>query len=90
MGWMPLQFVAQPVFGWGVNNPVLCKGEKFNLKVVQKEVTNYLASVMIPTKDEEMFWQDFQKGSIVWSGYLEKTGITKHIQLSYGIVEMQG
>ena len=40
-------------------NPVLRKGQKFDVDVAQKEVENYLASIMIPTKDEEKFWRKF-------------------------------
>ena len=43
-------------------NPVLRKGEKFDLKLVQKEVRDYLESVMIPTKTEEKFWRAFAEG----------------------------
>lgn len=43
-------------------NPVLRKGERFELKAVQKEVKDYLASVMIPTKGEKMFWEAFAEG----------------------------
>lgn len=42
-------------------NPVLRKGEQFELEVVQKEVRDYLAAIMIPTEDEKMFWQFFSK-----------------------------
>lgn len=40
-------------------NPVLRKGEKFNLDAVQKEVKDYLASIMMPTEEEENFWRAF-------------------------------
>lgn len=43
-------------------NPVLRKGEKFDLEVVQKEVKVYLASVMITTESEENFWRAFAEG----------------------------
>ncbi len=42
-------------------NPVLRKGEKFDLNIVQKEVRDYLASVMVPTRAEENFWNAFTK-----------------------------
>jgi predicted nucleotidyltransferase component of viral defense system len=42
-------------------NPVLRKGEKFELKEVQKEVQDYLEAILIPTKDEEMFWKAFSE-----------------------------
>lgn len=44
-------------------NPVLRKGEKFDLEVMQKEVKAYLASVMIPTAAEENFWRAFAGGN---------------------------
>lgn len=53
-------------------NPVLRKGKKFNLEAVQKEVKDYLASVMIPTESEENFWGPLQKVLIALSWYLEK------------------
>ncbi len=43
-------------------NPVLRKGEKFDLEVVQKEVKDYLVSIMIPTEEEENFWRAFAEG----------------------------
>lgn len=43
-------------------NPVLRKSEKFNLEVAQKEVRDYLASIMIPTEAEEKFWRAFAEG----------------------------
>lgn len=43
-------------------NPVLRKGEKFELEVVQKEVKDYLTTIMIPTKDELIFWKKFSEG----------------------------
>lgn len=44
-------------------NPVLRKGEKFNLDVAQKEVKDYLKSIMIPVETEENFWRAFAKGN---------------------------
>lgn len=41
--------------------------EKFDLEEVQTEVRDYLASVMIATKDEEMFWQDFSVSIVILS-----------------------
>lgn len=34
---------------------------EFELEVVQKEVRDYLAAIMIPTEDEKMFWQFFSQ-----------------------------
>lgn len=42
--------------------PVLQKGEIFDLEMVQKEVVNHLASIMIPTNGEKAFWSAFAKG----------------------------
>lgn len=44
-------------------DPVLRKGEKFDLDAVQKEVRDYLEPILIPTKEEEMFWRAFAEGS---------------------------
>lgn len=43
-------------------NPVLRKGERFDLEAVQKELKEYLASVMILTEAEKEFWRAFAKG----------------------------
>ncbi len=43
-------------------NPVLRKGEKFHLEEVQKEVREYLASVLVPTQEEVEFWKAFSQG----------------------------
>lgn len=42
--------------------PVLRKGERFNLELVQQEVREYLSSVLVPTKEEKMFWKAFREG----------------------------
>lgn len=42
--------------------PVLRTGERFELDVVQKEVSDYLSIILIPTDDEIRFWDDFRKG----------------------------
>ncbi|MCM1495839.1 MAG: nucleotidyl transferase AbiEii/AbiGii toxin family protein [Bacteroides sp.] len=44
-------------------NPVLRKGERFDLEPVQQEVREYLASILIPTKEEELFWKAFSEGN---------------------------
>ena len=44
-------------------DPVLCKGEHFDLELVQQEVREYLADVLIPTNEEETFWSEFRNGS---------------------------
>ena len=43
--------------------PVLRKGEKFQLDVVQDEVRNYLASILIPPQAEQNFWRAFAEGN---------------------------
>lgn len=44
-------------------NPVLRRGEKFNLDIVKKEVSSYLSEILVPTEDEILFWSEFRKGS---------------------------
>ncbi len=44
-------------------DPVLRKGERFDLELVQQEVKEYLASILIPTKEEELFWKAFSERS---------------------------
>ena len=43
-------------------DPVLRKGERFDLEMAQKKVCEYLASVLVPTEEEEMFWKAFGEG----------------------------
>lgn len=42
---------------------MLRKGERFDLELVQQEVRDYLASILIPTKEEELFWKAFSEGT---------------------------
>ncbi|MDO5573447.1 MAG: nucleotidyl transferase AbiEii/AbiGii toxin family protein [bacterium] len=44
-------------------NPVLRRGERFDLDVVKKEVSMYLGDILISTKEEMLFWEEFRKGS---------------------------
>lgn len=44
-------------------NSVLRKGERFDLEFVQKEVKDYLTSVLVPTKEEKLFWKAFSEGN---------------------------
>ena len=44
-------------------DPVLRKGELFDLEVAQQEVCKYLADILTPTNEEEMFWCEFRNGS---------------------------
>ena len=62
-------------------NPVLRKGEKFQLEVAQKEVLDYLATIMIAT-EEIMFWRMFAEGDycpeIIFGDSVELKNISKH------------
>ena len=42
---------------------MLRKGERFDLEFVQKEVKDYLTSVLVPTKEEKLFWKAFSEGN---------------------------
>lgn len=44
-------------------NPVLRRGEKFDLDVVQGEVRAYLGNILKPTRKEILFWEEFRKGN---------------------------
>ena len=44
-------------------NSVLRKGERFDLEFVQKEVKDYLTSVLVSTKEEKLFWKAFSEGN---------------------------
>ena len=37
--------------------------ERFDLEFVQKEVKDYLTSVLVPTKEEKLFWKAFSEGN---------------------------
>lgn len=43
-------------------DPVLRKGELFDLEVAQQEVCKYLADILTPTNEEKLFWGDFRDG----------------------------
>ncbi len=43
--------------------PVLRRGERFALDIVQKEVSQYLSDILIPTEDEIGFWNEFRNGN---------------------------
>lgn len=62
--------------------PVLRKGERFNLDTVQKEVREYLAAILVPTKEEKKFWQDFSEGrycpELVFGQSNELANIAQH------------
>lgn len=44
-------------------NPVLRKGERFDLESTRKKVREYLASILMMTKEEKLFWKAFSEGS---------------------------
>ena len=44
-------------------DPVLRKGEHFDLELVQQEVREYLADILTPTNEEEMFWREYRNGN---------------------------
>ena len=62
--------------------PVLRKGERFDLELVQQEVRQYFASLLIPTKEEELFWKAFSEGSYhpdwIFGERNEVVNIAKH------------
>lgn len=62
--------------------PVLRKGERFNLELVQQEVREYLASILMPTKEEELFWKAFSEGGYrpdwIFGESNELANIAKH------------
>lgn len=41
--------------------PVLRKGERFDLDMVQREVREYLENILIPTREERLFWRAFSE-----------------------------
>lgn len=63
-------------------DPVLRKGERFDLEIAQKEVCEYLASVLMPTEEEEMFWKEFGKGrycpKLIFGADSECANVEKH------------
>ncbi len=63
-------------------DPVLRKGERFDLELVQQEVREYLASILMPTKEEELFWKAFSEGGYypdwIFGESNELVNIAKH------------
>lgn len=63
-------------------NPVLRKGEKFYLEEIQKEVREYLGSVLVHTREEVEFWRAFEKGEylpkLVFGESREFMNVEKH------------
>lgn len=63
-------------------NPVLRRGERFQLVPVQEEVQKYLGKNLIPTKEEELFWYSFSEGiyrpELVFGDGNEFLNVEKH------------
>lgn len=63
-------------------DPVLRKGERFDLEMAQKKVCEYLASVLMPTEEEEMFWKAFGEGrycpELIFGDAVECTNVERH------------
>ncbi|MEG1145556.1 MAG: nucleotidyl transferase AbiEii/AbiGii toxin family protein, partial [Clostridium sp.] len=63
-------------------NPVLRKGEHFELETVQKEVKDHLSAILIPTADEKLFWEKFREGiylpELIFGKGRELANIRKH------------
>ena len=63
-------------------DPVLRKGEKFDLEMAQKKVREYLASILRTTEEEEMFWEAFAEGrncpELIFGDAAECTNVVKH------------
>lgn len=63
-------------------DPVLRKGERFDLDFAQREVREYLASILVTTKEEKLFWNAFSEGSYypdwVFGDSNELRNVAKH------------
>ena len=63
-------------------DPVLRKGERFDLEIAQKKVREYLTSVLVSTEEEEMFWKAFREGrycpELIFGATSECTNVEKH------------
>ena len=63
-------------------DPVLRKGERFDLEMAQKKVCEYLASVLMPTEEEEVFWKAFAEGrycpELIFGATAECVNVEKH------------
>jgi len=62
--------------------PVLRKGERFDLKGAQQEVCQYLASALVLTESERMFWEAFGEGrylpELIFGATAECASVEKH------------
>lgn len=63
-------------------DPVLRRGERFDLEMAQKEICKYLASVLMLTEEEEMFWKAFSEGKycpeLIFGVTSECVNVEKH------------
>ena len=63
-------------------DPVLRKGERFDLEMAQKKVCEYLASVLMLTEEEEVFWKAFAEGrycpELIFGSTAECVNVEKH------------
>lgn len=63
-------------------DPVLRRGERFDLESVRREVWEYLDSILRPTNEEIMFWKAFSEGNYYPNWIFEKSdeliNIAKH------------
>ena len=63
-------------------DPVLRKGERFDLEMTQKKVREYLVSILRTTEEEEMFWKAFAEGrycpELIFGATAEYTNVEKH------------
>ncbi len=63
-------------------HPVLRRGERFQLVPAQEEVKKYLGKILIPTKEEELFWYSFSEGiyrpELVFEDGSEFINVEKH------------
>lgn len=63
-------------------DPVIRKGERFDLQQVQQQVRECLATILMPTKEEELFWKAFSEGSYhpdwIFGESNELTNIANH------------
>ena len=62
--------------------PVLRRAEHFDLESTQKEVKVYLSEILVPTKDERLFWTEFKKGiyapELIFDGENEIANVREH------------
>lgn len=63
-------------------DPVLRKGERFDLEMAQKKVCEYLASILKTTEEEEKYWKAFAEGrycpELIFGATAECVNVEKH------------